>query len=173
MNNDGISKSPDVRSDISNSFSKVQSPNRYSGNPSMTHTSFITEKSFRIPGGRHRITKNEAAVLIQKNYRRFRLREDFKMASRCILKKKFLFKATIRSGNETKLLTCSLGMRGGPHGKIQNLTFVISDSMRSSSPIGRDQIEIDLSSFDIQDTTDMKDKVLMIIRDALAAPEIN
>ena len=45
--------------------------------------------------------------------------------------------------------------------------------MRSSSPIGRDQIVIDLSSFEIQDTTDMKDKVLAIIRDALAAPEIN
>ena len=114
---DGLSKSPDVRSDISNSFTKT-SPYRQSMNHSMTRTSFITEKSFRIPGGRHRITKNEAAIIIQKNYRRFRLRQDFKMAVKSSLKKKFLFKATIRSGSETKLLTCSLGMRGGPLGKI-------------------------------------------------------
>ena len=115
---DAFSKSPDIRSDISNSFTKGgPSPYRASVNHSMARSSFVTEKSFRVPGGRHRITKNEAAVMIQKNYRRYRNRADFKMIVKRAKQKKFLFKAAIRGGNaKTKLLTCSMGV--GKFGKI-------------------------------------------------------
>ena len=55
--------------------------------------------------------------MIQKNYRRFRNRADFKMLVKRAKQKKFLFKAAIRDGNaKTKLLTCSLGV--GKFGKI-------------------------------------------------------
>ena len=138
----------------------------------MNRSSFISGKSFRIPGGRHKLSKNEAATLIQKNYRAFRHREDFRFVVKRINQKKFLFKATVRSENQTKLLTCSLNMRGVRGDKIESLTFLINDSLRSSTR-NNEKIEIDLSCYAIQDTTDMKDKVLRIIREALAAEDIN
>lgn len=63
------------------------------------------------------------------------------------IQKQFLFKATIRGGNDTKLLTCSLNIRGN-RGKIESITFVIGDSMRSSSR-HNEQIQIDLRGYAI------------------------
>ena len=145
---DVSSKSPGMRSDLSNSYIKGASPNRGSINHSMARSSFITEKSFRVPGGRHKISKKEAAVIIQKNYRRYRHREDFKMVVRRVKHKKFLFKTTLHSNDgKIKFLTCSLGVSN--RGKLLNLTFEISNSVRSSSPIGREKISIDISVYEI------------------------
>ena len=74
-----------------------------------------------------------------------------------------LFKATIRGGDikQPRILTCSLNMRS--RGTIDSLTFAVS-KVRNS---GSEMFDIDLSGFFIQDATDMKDKVLRIIREAL------
>lgn len=147
---DSVQKSPIAadRSDLSDSFARPsQNFPVHGGGPvaatstgmnhSMARSSFITDKSFRVPGGRHRVTKTEAAVTIQKNYRRHRNRQDFKLAVNRQLSKRFLFKVTTRSNEQTKVLTCSLKSREcHGSGQIEGLTFVLSDSVRSASPVG-------------------------------------
>ena len=63
-------------------------------------------------------------------------------------------------------MTCSLNTRS--LGTIDSLTFAISQIRNSGSQM----IDIDLSGFEIKDATDMKDKVLRIIRDSLNRDDI-
>jgi len=53
--------------------------------------------------------------------------------------------------------------------QIVNLLFVISDARRSQLS---EKLQIDLRGLNISDTSDMKDKVLRIIRDALGADDL-
>jgi len=80
-----------------------------------------SEQSFRVP--LPKMSKTEAAIIIQKNYRRFRSMKDFKLIVSRAGKKKFLFKATV-SGEPPKILTCS--MAKSPSGRIVGLNFVLS-----------------------------------------------
>ena len=63
-------------------------------------------------------------------------------------------------------MTCSLNMHLS---QIVNLLFVISDARRSQLS---EKLQIDLRGLNISDTSDMKDKVLRIIRDALGADDL-
>ena len=53
--------------------------------------------------------------------------------------------------------------------KPDSLTFVVSKVRR---PQNNERLDIDLRAFTIRDMTDLKDKVLHIIREALAASDI-
>ena len=46
------------------------------------HSSFASNKSFRIPQGRYAMSRDDAATIIQKRYRGYRARQDYKLMRR-------------------------------------------------------------------------------------------
>ena len=120
-----------------------------------------SEKSFRVPPEMMRISRHDAALRIQKNFRAYRDRQDYQMIMRRGSQKKFLFKATVR-GQQAQIIQCSVNM--STQGRPIGLLFVLSEARR---PQRSQKAEIDLQRFEIRDTTDLKDKVLRIIKQAL------
>ena len=128
--------------------------------------SFISEKSFRIPVGRYAMSRKEAATIIQKNYRRYRYRQDYLLIKNRGSQRQFLFKATVRGEKAPKIITCSLNIRA--NGQIISLNFTLSE-IRSRKG---QSINIDLTAYNLYDSSDMKDRVLRIIREALTAKDL-
>jgi len=86
-----------------------------------------TEKSFRVAPEQMRISKQEAAVKIQKNFKRYREQQDYQLLRNRGSQKKFLFKATVR-GQESQIITCSVNVSA--HGRPTSLSFVLSEARK-------------------------------------------
>lgn len=113
------------------------------------------------------MSKNDAATMIQKSYRGYRAKEDYRLVKRNRgIQKKFLFRATLR-GSVAQIITCSVNITRTR--KPDSLSFIIAQARR---PTANQMFDIDLRRFSIHETTDMKDKVMRIIRDALSAEDI-
>ena len=104
-------------------------------------SNYNTEKSFRIPQNRFRMSKKDAATVIQKWVKRWILRKAFLMYIKrnSQTKRKTLFRATVR-GETLKVLTCSVKMTR--NGRITGLTFIIT---------GNQRLEIDLNKYCVDD----------------------
>lgn len=70
--------SPDKRSETSGGdLSRSRGTTRNHKSQRSHDKSFISEKSFRMPASYFAMSKKDAATVIQKNYRRYRNRQDF------------------------------------------------------------------------------------------------
>ena len=144
------------------------SPNNKSEAHSHRHSfdaksSFITDKSFRVPITSANMSKNEAAIVIQKHFRGYQRKQDFKLVVKNLRgnDKEFLFKVTVL-GSPAKILTCSMHMwRQQP----VSLDFIVQEMGMGRRP--NHKFSIDLKKFEISDGTGMREKVRQIIFEAV------
>ena len=70
------------------------------------------------------MTKNDAATIIQKSYKGYRAKEDYRLMKRNRgIQKKFLFRATVRS-SVAQIITCSVNITRTR--KPDSLSFIIA-----------------------------------------------
>lgn len=126
----------------------------------------MSEKSYRISLEQQQqqvMSKDEAATMIQKNYRAYRGRQDYLLMRKRNAQKMFLFRLTVRSGQSPQILTCSVNNH---QGRPISISFVLQEVKNARHNV---KMEIELTKFGLQNSTDLKDKVMRVIRDALTS----